>query len=424
MHHVIPILGRLALLIPLFLATALSGRALAAGMPDTDLKGGDYRSFELISPVPSFCENVCKKDSRCRAWTFSWPGKRAKRAKCFLKESVGEKRKDTCCVSGVKERTLWPGGNREPENAGGATTTPPVRTDDGGIRRTPPASQPPADTPSSADAPVRQVEDMPSERPDATVDMPTDEEMRRRERMQAEKVAFCNKYADRAVAASRQNQLLRCGYAGGRWGHSRTVYFNWCMKNPPEKARANTAARERLIRQCRNTPPEDRLPARADLESCREYASISVQQARRAREAGCGYRGPRWTLNYDRHFRWCRTATITERRGELAVRRAALKRCERTALPDRWPNDAVLGERFRRPQSGGFIYRWKKVRGPGRNWRTPWQPSRSGKCPMVSNCDCGGENTCGMYRPGEAVLYWPEGCGGPAWVVLCQVRRR
>ena len=48
MHHVIPILGRLALLLPLFLATALSSRALAAGVPDTDLQGGDYRSFELI----------------------------------------------------------------------------------------------------------------------------------------------------------------------------------------------------------------------------------------------------------------------------------------------------------------------------------------------------------------------------------------
>ncbi len=414
MHHVIPILGRLALLFPLLLTTVLSGRALAAGMPDTDLQGGDYRSFELISPVPSFCENVCKKDSRCRAWTFSWPGKRAKRAKCFLKESVGEKRKDTCCVSGVKERAIWPGGAGAPDGAGGTKTTPPPATTES------PAQQPPAETPSE---PVRQAE-TPSDGLDATENTLPAEDMRQQERMQAEKVAFCNAYADRAVAASRQNRELRCGYTGGRWGHPRTVYFNWCMRNSPEKARANTAARVRLIRQCRNMPPEERMPARADLESCREYADIAVQQARRAREAGCGYRGPRWTLNYDRHFRWCRTATITERRGELAVRRAALKRCEQAALPDRWPNDAVLGERLRRPQGGRFVYRWKKVRGPGRRWSTPWQPSRSGKCPMVSNCECAGENTCGMYRPGEAVLYWPDGCGGPAWVVLCQVRRR
>ncbi len=415
MHHMIPILGRLALLmIPLFLATVRSGPALAAGIPDTDLQGGDYRSFELISPVPSFCENVCKKDSRCKAWTFSWPGKRAKRAKCFLKENVGEKRKDTCCVSGVKERIVWPGGKEEPDNAEGAAPSPPPATTDI------PTRQPPAET---MQEPAQQAE-TPSDRLDVTEDTLPAEDIRQQERLRAERIAFCNEYADRAAAANRQNRKLRCGYAGGRWGHSRTVYFNWCMRNSPEKARANTAARERLIRQCRTRPPEERMPARADLESCREYASIAVQQARRAREAGCGYRGPRWTLNHDRHFRWCRTATVTERRGELAVRRAALKRCERATLPDRWPNDALLGERFRRPQTGRFVYRWKKVRGPGRRWSTPWQPSRSGKCPMVNNCDCGGGSTCGVYRPGEAVLYWPDGCDGPAWVVLCQVRRR
>ena len=423
MHHVISILGRFALLLPLFLFPSLSGGALAAGMPDTDLQGGDYRSFELISPVPSFCENVCKKDSRCRAWTFSWPGKRAKRAKCFLKESVGEKRKDTCCVSGVKDRAVWPGGKENAGDAGGTETSPPATTEDGGSGTAPPATDTPAEAPE--DAPVRRAGEPPSDGLDTTDEtLPVEDDARQRERMQAEKTAFCNEYADRAVAANRQNRELRCGYTGGRWGHSRTVYFNWCMKNPPEKARANTAARESLIRRCRNAPPRERMPARADLESCREYASISVQQARRARESGCGYRGPRWTLNYDRHFRWCRTATVTERRGELAVRRAALKRCERAALPDRWPNDAVLGERFRKPRGGRFVYRWKKLRGPGRRWSTPWQPSRSGKCPMVTNCDCGGDNTCGMYRPGEAVLYWPDGCGGPAWVVLCQVRRR
>ena len=418
--------GLLALFL-LFPAVA----ARAANMADTDLPGGDYRHFELISPVPSFCANVCKKDSRCRAWTFSWPGKRGKRAKCFLKEKVPQKKADTCCVSGIRgdaaRQTSAPGGGAGPETSGD-TANPPSGTPGNG------AGQDAAEAGGGASASGNDAS--PSEAPadggrqaadgaqDTAQEAARAEAEAARKAAEAEKRAFCEAYAEAALAAKARNADLGCGFSGGRWNASRAGYFNWCMKNPRRRAEANTAVRRRMIARCRERiargePPRGPAPGGDDLESCRQYAAISARQAQDARALGCGYGGGRWSLSPERHFEWCRTASLTARRAQIAARRAALSRCRGAGYR---PRDAIIDAPARR--GAGYLYSWLRVRGPGRGWATPWRPSRSGKCPLVTGCECGGGSTCGVYRPGEAVLYWPQGCGGPASVVLCRVRRR
>ena len=358
--------------------------ASAAGMSDTDLPGGDYRSFDLVSPVPSFCQRACSRDSRCQAWTFSWPGKRGKRAKCFLKNKVVAKKSDTCCISGIRGK---PTSQPEPK---------------------PKPKPEPQPKPQPKPEPQQKPEPKPQPRPDA------------------EKQAFCLQYADRAMAAKAENRRLQCGYRDGRWNASRRGYYNWCMNNPRSAAAANTRARQRLLARCRAGERRDAERLR-DMESCNEYARVAVMQARQAFRLRCGYHGPRWTFSMRRHFRWCRTAPLSARRAEVAARRAALNRCRRSIgqgpvrvieeLFSRLPWPAT------RPPEGRLIYKWIKVRGPGIRWSTRWRPTRTGKCLLVRGCECGGESTCGVYPAGTTALYWPNGCRAAPWVIQCRVRR-
>ncbi len=445
-------LPALVLLI-LIMAAGLALPATAGQrLTDTDLPGGDYREFSLISPLPDFCEKVCAKDTRCKAWTFAWPGKRGKRAKCILKESVPAAKKDTCCISGIKdgagtsptqtaEAPAHPGaGNGEAGSGSGmddGRTASPDTGNETTAASPAPAPQPApqddtADTtpePSAQDAEAEQNRQM----AEAT-SPPAEPDMTEAERLAlAEKRRFCEAYAEAAMRANALNRQLGCGYTGGRWGASYRGYFNWCMRNPRERAEANTRARERLIAQCRAAPPMTTpgpepvdddpfggppVPDMADLESCTLYARISQRQAERAQQLRCGYFGPEWKTSFGAHFAQCRQMTVAQRRRQIQARRAALKRCE-SDLPS--PVERPARERGRMMGSAPFLYQWVQVRGPGR-WRSGWRPSVSGKCPLVNACDCGPE-TCGVYPPGATALMWPRGCAARPVVIQCRVRR-
>ena len=419
----------------------------AERLADTDLPGGDYRSFELISPLPKFCENVCAKDTRCKAWTFVWPGKRGKRAKCFLKETVPEKKADTCCISGIKGA----GSGAQPPVAEPAT--PPAETETGDDGKEAQTAERPGATPSVPAAPdaslpgsassaqeetgtgVIEAERLPDDTGTGSGMSGMDEQTRL---AMEEKRRFCNDYADAAMRANALNRQLGCGYTGGRWGASRRGYFNWCMRNSRQKAEANTRAREDAIARCRNNPPmrtpeppvtitpgEDdpfggppvREAPMADLESCRLYARIATRQARRARGLGCGFSGPEWAASFDRQFEACRRLTVPERKNLIAIRERALRACRQQGSA---PARPVPG-----PSRAPFLYQWVQISGPmpGEGpWKSGWRPSYSGKCPLVRACDCG--DTCGVYPPGSTARIWPFGCGNPPAVIQCRVRRR
>jgi hypothetical protein len=67
-----------------------------------DRPGGDYTSFPLRSGDPSQCAARCERDSRCRAWAFSYPATESGNAVCWLKSRVMPRVATTCCVSGVR----------------------------------------------------------------------------------------------------------------------------------------------------------------------------------------------------------------------------------------------------------------------------------------------------------------------------------
>lgn len=67
-----------------------------------DRLGGDYTSFTLRSGDPAQCASRCERDSRCRAWSFSYPATENANAVCWLKSRVTQRIAATCCVSGVR----------------------------------------------------------------------------------------------------------------------------------------------------------------------------------------------------------------------------------------------------------------------------------------------------------------------------------
>jgi PAN domain len=71
---------------------------------DKDRFGGDYSGFDVTTDHIELCEDTCKTDSKCFAWTYVKPGIQASQARCYLKSVVPAISNNACCVSGTKIR--------------------------------------------------------------------------------------------------------------------------------------------------------------------------------------------------------------------------------------------------------------------------------------------------------------------------------
>jgi hypothetical protein len=71
---------------------------------DKDRYGGDYSSFDVQTDHIELCEDACKTDTKCLAWTYVKPDVQALQARCYLKSLVPAISNNVCCVSGTKIR--------------------------------------------------------------------------------------------------------------------------------------------------------------------------------------------------------------------------------------------------------------------------------------------------------------------------------
>jgi|SRR5581483_9623373 len=67
-----------------------------------DRPGGDYANFTVRGGDPAACAARCERESRCRAWSFSYPRTAGTGAVCWLKNEVTARVENTCCISGVR----------------------------------------------------------------------------------------------------------------------------------------------------------------------------------------------------------------------------------------------------------------------------------------------------------------------------------
>lgn len=86
----------------LALACVVLAFGAASAQTGYDRFGGDYTRFEVRSGDPDVCAARCERDSRCRAWSFSYPKTAAGAATCWLKNQVPSPVENKCCVSGVR----------------------------------------------------------------------------------------------------------------------------------------------------------------------------------------------------------------------------------------------------------------------------------------------------------------------------------
>ena len=67
-----------------------------------DRPGGDYSSATVPNGDPAVCAARCEHETRCRAWSFSYPTASGGPAMCWLKRDVVPRVEASCCVSGVR----------------------------------------------------------------------------------------------------------------------------------------------------------------------------------------------------------------------------------------------------------------------------------------------------------------------------------
>jgi len=80
-------------------APAPSVGSMAIGV---DLYGADYSNFWNASAEPKLCQDACRSDAKCAAWTYVQPGVQGPQARCWLKSRVPQASKNECCTSGVE----------------------------------------------------------------------------------------------------------------------------------------------------------------------------------------------------------------------------------------------------------------------------------------------------------------------------------
>lgn len=103
---------RLCALCALFLglSSLVAARADETGI---DRPGSDYKNFDLQPPAPGtfggpidVCRISCERDDACKAWTFVKVGVQGPKARCWLKNAIPGKVANSCCTSGVPEKSF------------------------------------------------------------------------------------------------------------------------------------------------------------------------------------------------------------------------------------------------------------------------------------------------------------------------------
>lgn len=346
------------LLIAVFTFLLSFSSASAARDGSTDRPGLDYNSFELSAPNPDLCESACKKDGKCRSWTYSWPGAKGPKAMCALKTGVPPKRSDTCCISGVISTSSPVTRTDDPAPAPAPVpkpqTTERVETPAKPEKPVVAAPKPlPAPLPPAAPATPREtVTVTPKAKPELPkLKLPLPETEPQPATPDPAKEAACNDYASRAIEQNNENKTLSCGLTGSRWGFARENYFSYCMRSPSSAYNAARAARDSDLANCRRdiatrrepAPdpilPEINVPGIDDLFNsdgrsarfCRNFAAQSIRQVREAELLDCGFGGRIWSSSRIRQGQLCENVGPREAAGILNDRSRQIEACRRSA---------------------------------------------------------------------------------------------
>lgn len=131
----------------------------------------------------------------------------------------------------------------------------------------------------------------------------------------------CRAYATQAVAQNEDNLAKGCGFAGPRWQSDHDAHYRWCVGGgwmfDGHKNEANARADE--LSRCKPKPSNEGF--------CKDYAQTAVRQGTENKQRQCGFSGPRWGIDIDPHYQWCKVADPNSARDEQAARAQGLAGC-------------------------------------------------------------------------------------------------
>lgn len=306
----------------------LSVPANAARDGSTDRPGLNYKTIELSAPNPDLCENACKKDGKCRAWTYSWPGAKGPKAMCALKTGVPAKRSDTCCISGVL-----------------STSSPVKQADDPApapVEKPAVTAKKPTATPKPAPAPEKPVvtakpAPVPSPAPKKPVIVekpeppepvvtakpePAPSPSPAPEKEVEAVTPLPEKPADRAVTEPLPAPLPE---VEERETATVTPVPRPTAPKPPLRPLLEDETEPR-----EDTAPREQVaPDPAKVAACNDYASRAMVQNSENRRLNCGLSGSRWGFGRSAYFNYCMRNPSSAYNGARAARDRDLDNCNR-----------------------------------------------------------------------------------------------
>jgi hypothetical protein len=131
--------------------------------------------------------------------------------------------------------------------------------------------------------------------------------------------AFCDGYATTAVEQSRTNRERGCGGAGGNWQPSYRAHYDWCMRVRESDAVNAGRGRNAFLARCAGQEARHQI--------CDRYALDALEGQRENLWRRCGYSGPLWAPDFQRHYEWCMTASPGSELDTEHGRTAALAAC-------------------------------------------------------------------------------------------------
>ncbi|MEZ5827564.1 MAG: hypothetical protein R3D30_09030 [Hyphomicrobiales bacterium] len=128
--------------------------------------------------------------------------------------------------------------------------------------------------------------------------------------------AACDAYADQAAQQAALAVRFACKFHGPRWSNDADTHREWCRASTKAAVQAEADSRTTDIRLC----------------MCDWYANNALSQAKANDARGCGFAGPRWSLDRSAHYRWCvlDKAPLKTLESEIKTRQELLAKCAST----------------------------------------------------------------------------------------------
>ena len=154
----------------------------------------------------------------------------------------------------------------------------------------------------------------------------------------------CNDYANSRSWQGQQAVKFKCGFKGARWSTNYKTHYDWCRGVKSEALLKNEwTASAKALNKCKAKgksyqggpagpgapgPGAKGLGPAAKKQACNLYAHMATNHQHQNQNRRCGYKGARWSTNWQHHYGWCMKATVAKSSAESKARQNALKACK------------------------------------------------------------------------------------------------